>query len=105
MTLHNSVFAAEFAPVVIREAVPADAEAAGRIMYRAFAEFHRSRGFAPDFPNVEAAVGLATAQIADPTCPSSGNLRPMGASLNGGSDPSGFEATRPARGAASGGVR
>lgn len=66
MTLHSSAIAAETGAVTIREALPADAEAAGRIMYRAFAEFHRSRGFAPDFPSVEAAVGLATAQIADP---------------------------------------
>ena len=67
MTLHSLAFAAETGSVTIREAVPADAEAAGRIMYRAFAEFHRGHGFAPDFPSVEAAVGLAEAQIADPT--------------------------------------
>ena len=53
-------------PIEIREATPADAEAAGRIMYEAFRRFHESRGFPPDFPNVEAATGLAAAQIDDP---------------------------------------
>lgn len=52
--------------VELREATPADAEAAGRIMFEAFRRFHESRGFPLDFPDVEAATGLAAAQIADP---------------------------------------
>ena len=69
MTLHqHPLRAAEAAalPFEIRPAVPADAEAVGRIGYEAFRSFHESRGFAPDFPNVETAIGLASAQIADP---------------------------------------
>lgn len=53
-------------PVEIHSAVAGDAEAIGRITYEAFRIFHERHGFAPDFPNVEAAIGLAAAQIADP---------------------------------------
>jgi GNAT superfamily N-acetyltransferase len=52
--------------IEVREATPADAEAAGRVMYAAFRRFHESRGFPLDFPNVEVATGLAASYIADP---------------------------------------
>jgi GNAT superfamily N-acetyltransferase len=68
MTLHDkSLHATTRAIIRFRRAIPGDAEAVGRITYEAFRRFHESRGFAPDFPSVEAAVGLARAQIADPT--------------------------------------
>jgi predicted N-acetyltransferase YhbS len=67
MTLHDpSLHAATRAAIQFRRALPADAEAVGRLTFEAFGKFHASRGFAPDFPTVEAAVGLARAQIADP---------------------------------------
>lgn len=69
MTIQQPLSAAPSAArpdIEIRPAIPADAEAAGRIMYEAFRRFHESRGFAPDFPSVDAATGLAAAQIADP---------------------------------------
>jgi predicted N-acetyltransferase YhbS len=69
MTLHEpalkAIAAAE--PILIREARPADGEAIGRLTYEAFRVFHESRGFAPDFPDLATAVGLARANIADPT--------------------------------------
>jgi predicted N-acetyltransferase YhbS len=70
MTLHEPALKAiAIVPesIRIRPARPGDAEAIGRVTYEAFRVFHESRGFAPDFPSVEAAVGLASAQIADPT--------------------------------------
>lgn len=57
----NAALSVEIHPVVA-----GDAEAVGRITYEAFRSFHESHGFTPDFPNVEAAIGLAEAQIADP---------------------------------------
>lgn len=54
--------------IAIREAVPADISAVARIIYEAFRRFHESRGFAPDFPDLETAVQIATGQIEDPTC-------------------------------------
>jgi GNAT superfamily N-acetyltransferase len=57
----NAALSVEIHPVVA-----GDAEAVGRITYEAFRSFHESHGFTPDFPNVEAAIGLAAAQIADP---------------------------------------
>lgn len=51
----------------IRPAVPPDAEACGRIIYDAFQGIAGSHGFPPDFPSTEAAIGLARAQIADPS--------------------------------------
>lgn len=54
--------------IEIRDAVPADTGAVARIMYEAFRRFHESRGFAPDFPDLETAAGLAAAQIDDPSC-------------------------------------
>ena len=52
--------------VELRPAEPADAEAVGRIAYLAFRRMNESRGFPPDFPCVEAAVGFARTAIADP---------------------------------------
>jgi predicted N-acetyltransferase YhbS len=69
MTLHDLTLArtaSAVAPVEIRPAMPADAEDAGRIVYDAFGAVHRRHGFPPDFPTVEAAIGLVAAQIADP---------------------------------------
>lgn len=71
MTLLTKTFVAT-APlqsaIQIREAVPGDTGAVARIMYEAFRRFHQSHGFAPDFPNLEAATGLAASQIDDPNC-------------------------------------
>lgn len=63
MTLHTRPTPAP--AVALRAAEPADAEACGRIMYLAFRRIAESRGFPPDFPSVEAAVGLARASIGD----------------------------------------
>lgn len=60
------VTAAAGASIEIHPAMPGDAEAVGRITYEAFRRIHESHGFTPDFPNVEAAIGLAQAQIGDP---------------------------------------
>ncbi|WP_138933254.1 GNAT family N-acetyltransferase [Roseovarius arcticus] len=66
--LNNSIVAS--APVQsaieIRKAAPGDTGAVARILYEAFRRFHESRGFAPDFPNLETATGIAAAQIEDP---------------------------------------
>lgn len=67
MQVHVSPLPSARTAITLREAQPGDAEAAGRVMYRAFAEFQSSRGYVPDMPAVEAAIGLATAQIADPS--------------------------------------
>jgi GNAT superfamily N-acetyltransferase len=64
MTLHSRPQSAP--TVLLRAAETADAEACGRIIYTAFRRINESRGFPPDFPNVEAATGLARAMIADP---------------------------------------
>ncbi|MSU90776.1 GNAT family N-acetyltransferase [Rhodobacteraceae bacterium 2CG4] len=53
--------------IEIREAAPADTGAIGRILYEAFRRFHESRGFAPDFPTLESATGLAARLIDEPT--------------------------------------
>lgn len=50
----------------LRRARPGDADAIAQVTYTAFRAFHQSRGFQPDFPSVEAALGLASAQLADP---------------------------------------
>lgn len=52
--------------IEIRKAVSADTDAVARIMYEAFRRFHESRGFAPDFPDLETATEIASAQIEDP---------------------------------------
>lgn len=70
MTLiSNSIVAAGpvHVAIEIREATPDDTGAVARIMYEAFRRFHESRGFAPDFPDLETATGLAASQIDDPT--------------------------------------
>jgi predicted N-acetyltransferase YhbS len=53
--------------VIIRPAVPEDAEACGRIMYDAFKGIADAHNFPPDFPSVEAAMQLATLFIARPS--------------------------------------
>lgn len=52
--------------VDVREAVPADAEPCGRILYEAFATLANAHGFPPDFPSVEVATGVASMLIAHP---------------------------------------
>lgn len=52
--------------LTLREAKPADAEAAGRICYEAFKAISTRHGFAPDFPSAEAGIGVLTAAIAHP---------------------------------------
>jgi GNAT superfamily N-acetyltransferase len=44
--------------LVLREAVPADAAVCGKICYEAFRAIAAAHNFPPDFPNVEAGVGL-----------------------------------------------
>lgn len=51
----------------IRPATPSDAAACGRIAYEAFAGIAGNHGFPADFPNTEAALGLAQSLIANPT--------------------------------------
>jgi GNAT superfamily N-acetyltransferase len=53
-------------PVVLREARPEDAEPCGRICYAAFGKISGDHNFPPDFPNVEAAIGLLHMVIAHP---------------------------------------
>ena len=43
--------------IVLREAVPADVPACGRILYEAFATLAAEHGFPPDFPTVAVATG------------------------------------------------
>lgn len=50
-----------------REPRHADAEPAGRIAYEAFRRINAAHGFRPDFPDPEAAIGLLTALIDDPS--------------------------------------
>lgn len=50
----------------IRPAVATDAEAVGAIAYHAFHRIATAHNFPPDFPNVEAAVGLAKMMLAHP---------------------------------------
>jgi len=49
-----------------RRATPADAEPCGRICYDAFTAINREHNFPPDFPSVEAAVGLLTSMFGNP---------------------------------------
>lgn len=53
--------------VELRAIEPADADAAARIVYNAFAGIHDHHRFARDFPTVEAAGQLVTAFIANPS--------------------------------------
>jgi predicted N-acetyltransferase YhbS len=52
--------------VTIRQALPSDAEACGRIMHDGFRVISERHNFPPDFPDVETATGLARAFIAHP---------------------------------------
>lgn len=52
--------------VDIRTAQPADAEACGHIIYRAFKDIAERHGFPPDFPSEDAATGLARTFIDHP---------------------------------------
>jgi predicted N-acetyltransferase YhbS len=49
--------------VDIRAARPADADACGQIIYEAFRTIAQRHGFPPDFPDVQAATGLARSFI------------------------------------------
>jgi len=53
--------------VAIRPAVPADAEACGRIIYDAFKDIADRHGFPPHYPNVEVAIQRATSCINHPS--------------------------------------
>jgi predicted N-acetyltransferase YhbS len=53
--------------VAIRPAVPADAEACGRIIYDAFKDIADRHGFPPHYPNVEVAIQRATSCIGHPS--------------------------------------
>ena len=55
------------ADVHVRPIEPADAGAAARIVYEAFAGIHDHHRFARDFPTPEAAAGLTSAFIAHPS--------------------------------------
>jgi GNAT superfamily N-acetyltransferase len=54
------------APVSLREAVPADIPACGRILYEAFATLAIRHGFPPDFPTVAVATGCIRGLITNP---------------------------------------
>jgi predicted N-acetyltransferase YhbS len=53
-------------PVVIRRALPADAEACGRICYEAFTTLNNSFNFPPDFPNPETAQHVLASMFSNP---------------------------------------
>jgi predicted N-acetyltransferase YhbS len=53
--------------VTTRPIQPADAEAAARVVYEAFAGIHDRHRFARDFPTVEAAAALTSGFIAHPS--------------------------------------
>ena len=53
-------------PITLREAVPADIPACGRILYEAFATLARAHGFPPDFPTVTVATGCMRGLIENP---------------------------------------
>jgi predicted N-acetyltransferase YhbS len=55
------------ADVHVRPIEPADADAAARIVYEAFAGIHDHHRFARDFPTLEAAAELTSAFIAHPS--------------------------------------
>lgn len=52
--------------VHIRPAVPADAEAAGRILYKAFAAINEEHNFPPEIPAPDAGIGIAGMLFAHP---------------------------------------
>ena len=51
----------------LRPAMPADAEACGRLIFEAFKAIADQHGFPWDFPSVEAGTQLATTFIAAPS--------------------------------------
>jgi predicted N-acetyltransferase YhbS len=53
--------------VRLREIEPADAEAAARVLFEAFARIHDRHDFPRDFPTPEAAAGLTSAFISHPS--------------------------------------
>jgi GNAT superfamily N-acetyltransferase len=53
-------------PILIREALPGDAVACGRIIHAAFAAVAARYNFPPDFPSAEVAAGTAAMLIAHP---------------------------------------
>ncbi len=53
--------------IVLRAAVPADADVLGRICYDAFAAIADEHNFSHDFPTLEMAVETLSSMIADPT--------------------------------------
>jgi GNAT superfamily N-acetyltransferase len=52
--------------LTMRAGLPADADACGMICYQAFKAIAGEHHFAPDFPDVESAVGLMKFALADP---------------------------------------
>lgn len=52
--------------IQLRRATPADADACGRIIYEAFGGIAQKHNFPPDFPTLEAAVGMARAVTNNP---------------------------------------
>ncbi len=50
----------------LREAKPADGEAAGRICYEAFTAISTEHGFPPDLPTPQVGIGLLSVSIAHP---------------------------------------
>ncbi len=52
--------------IVLREAVPADIPACGRILYEAFATLAAEHGFPPDFPTVAVATGCMRGLVTNP---------------------------------------
>jgi GNAT superfamily N-acetyltransferase len=54
-------------PVEIRPAVPADGDQLGRICFEAFGGIARERGFAPDFPSLDYAIGVVDSLIENPS--------------------------------------
>jgi len=66
--------------IAIRPAVPADAEACGRIIYEVFQGIAERHGFPPHFPSVEVAIQCANFCISIPRY-SAWSQRPTGKSL------------------------
>jgi GNAT superfamily N-acetyltransferase len=52
--------------VVVRRAKPQDARACGIICYEAFTQINIRHGFPPDFPNVDAAIGVLSMMFSHP---------------------------------------
>ncbi|MGH9356228.1 MAG: GNAT family N-acetyltransferase, partial [Terriglobia bacterium] len=54
------------APVTLRRATPADAEACGRICFEAFGSLAARHAFPPDFPSLDAPVGFLSMMFSHP---------------------------------------